>query len=113
MSRVKLRKFYNEVIMMEERDNIVVLTDEDGNEEEFEHIDTFDMNDSKYVVLIPVMEDDEFEEEGEIVFLRLEEDENGEEVLMGIEDEDELDEAFEVFKIRAADEYDFVIDDEE
>ena len=100
---------------MEERDNIIVLTDEEGNEEQFEHIDTFDMNNNKYVVLLPVAENDDLddEDEGEIVFLRMDKDENGNEVLMGIDNEDELDEAFEVFKSRVMDEYDFVIDDED
>jgi uncharacterized protein YrzB (UPF0473 family) len=41
--------------MDEERDDIVVLIDENGEEVEFEHIDTIEMNDNEYVVLARLM----------------------------------------------------------
>jgi len=87
--------------MDEER--IVTLEDEDGNEGRFEHLDTFELNDTVYVALVSA--DDE--ESDEVVLLKLVEDEQGE-LLLPIEDEDEADTAFEEFKIRMQDEFDFV-----
>ena len=37
----------------EYKNNFVVLTDEDGNEKEFEHIDTLEDNGTMYLALIP------------------------------------------------------------
>ena len=39
---------------MAENENIVLLTDDEGNEVEFEHIDTIEMNDEMYVLLLRV-----------------------------------------------------------
>ena len=39
---------------MAENENIVLLTDDEGNEVEFEHIDTVEMNEEMYVILLPV-----------------------------------------------------------
>ena len=36
----------------EEEGNVVVLTDPDGNDVEFEHLDTIEYNDEIYVILI-------------------------------------------------------------
>ncbi|NLY43463.1 MAG: DUF1292 domain-containing protein [Clostridiaceae bacterium] len=96
--------------MTEEREDIVVLVDENGEEVEFEHLDTIEMNDNNYVVLLPLDEADE--DEGEVVILRVEEGEDGEDTLVVVEDEDELNEVFELFKMRMEDEFDF-IDDED
>lgn len=97
--------------MAEERDNIVVLEDENGEEMEFEHLDTIEMNDNEYVILLPLQEEEE--EEGQVVILRVDEDENGDDVLAAIEDEDELNEVFEEFKVRMEDEFEFIDDGEE
>jgi len=103
--------------MSEERDGIIVLVDENGEESEFEHIDTIEMNDNEYVVLLPYreyedMDDEQYDEEDEdeVVILKIEHGENGEDSFVSIEDEDELDAVFEEFKLRMEDEYDF--DDE-
>ena len=55
----------------EEVDNIIVLNDEDGNEVRFEFLDLVELDDEEYVVLLPVAEEGE-EEEGEVVILKLE-----------------------------------------
>lgn len=97
--------------MSEERDNIIVLVDEDGEETEFELIDSFELNGNEYVVLLPAIgyEEvyDEDEDEEEVVILRVERNENDEESFVNIEDDDELDSVFEEFKSRMEDEYDF------
>ncbi|HHV60348.1 MAG TPA: DUF1292 domain-containing protein [Clostridiaceae bacterium] len=98
--------------MSEERDDIVVLVDEDGVETEFEHLDTVELNGNEYVVLMPLIDEEgseeaDYVEEGEVVILKVDYDENGEESYVSIDDEDELDEVFEEFKARMEDEYDF------
>lgn len=89
-----------------ERDDIVVLVDEDGEEVEFEHIDTIEMNGNEYVILVPLAEeeDDEVEEE-EIVILRVEHGEDGEDAFVTIEDDDELEEVFDEFQARLEEEF--------
>lgn len=95
--------------MADERDDIVVLVNENGEEIEFQHIDTIDMNENQYVVLIPVEESDGDEEE--VIILKVDEDEEGEDILVSVEDEEELDEVFEEFKTRMEEEYDFFDED--
>ena len=84
---------------------IVTLLDDEGNEHNFEHLDTFEFNGETYVVLLPAEEDEE--ESDEVLIFALGKDEDGKEVLLPIEDEAELDMAFEEFKTRMADEFDF------
>ena len=118
---------------MEEKDDIIVMLDENGDEEEFEFIDVIEHNGKEYIVLLPMAdlvehehdaddededededmdededyddEDEDFEDDDEVVILRVEH-ENGEEVYVNIEDDDELDEVFEVFKANLADDLD-------
>ena len=92
--------------MDEERDDIVVLVGEDGEEVEFEHIDTIEMNGNEYVVLIPV-EEQENEEVEEVVILKVDHSDDGEDSFVTIDDEDELNNVFEEFKTRMEEEYDF------
>ena len=87
----------------EEFDNIVVLTDEDGNDSEFEWLDTIELDDKQYIVVIPT--DDE--EAEEVVILRIEVD-GEEENFITIDDEDELNKVFDLFKERNKENFDFV-----
>lgn len=88
---------------MEEMDNIVVLLDEEGNEITFELIDAVEYNDETYVVLLPVNPQTE-EEEHEVTILKVAVDEHDEDVFVVEEDEDVLDEVFEIFQ-RQMEEY--------
>ncbi len=92
--------------MDEERDDIVVLIGEDGEEAEFEHIDTIEMNGNEYVVLLPV-EEQENEEVDEVVILKVDHNEDGEDSFVTVDDEEELNSVFEEFKTRMEEEYDF------
>ncbi|WP_027627100.1 DUF1292 domain-containing protein [Ruminiclostridium cellobioparum] len=92
--------------MDEERDDIVILVGEDGEEVEFEHIDTIEMNGNEYVVLLPV-EDQENEEADEVVILKVDHGDDGEDSFVTVDDEDELNSVFEEFKTRMEEEYDF------
>lgn len=90
----------------EERDDLVILVGEDGEEVEFEHIDTIEMNGNEYVVLLPV-EEQENEEVDEVVILKVDHNEDGEDSFVTVDDEDELNSVFEEFKTRMEEEYDF------
>ena len=91
----------------EEIDNIVVLNDEDGNEIEFEFLDLIQYDGEDYVVLLPT--EDEGEEAGEVVILKLEDTENEEEEsYVSVEDEEILNKVFELFKEKFKDEFNFV-----
>ena len=92
--------------MEDERDDIVVLVDENGEEVEFEHIDTIEMNDSEYVVLAPYLEEETEEtDEEEIIILKVDHNENGEDSFVTVEDEEELDAVFEEFQSRMEEEF--------
>lgn len=73
--------------------NFVVLTDEDGVETEFEHIDSIEYKDDTYVVLVPA--EMVLEEEAEVVILKIEE-EKGEEVLVSVDNEATLQAVFDL-----------------
>ena len=89
----------------EELEGIVTMVNEDGEKHDFLHLDSFELNGETYVVLLPADEGDEECEDVLIYTLQVEEDES--ETLLPIDDEAELDMAFEEFKSRMADEYDF------
>ena len=87
--------------------SIVVMTDEDGNDVEFEFIDLVEYEDESYVILLPA--DDEDEDSGEVVILRLEKSDEDEETesYVGVEDEDVLEAVFNIFKERFKDVFDW------
>lgn len=93
----------------EELDNIVVLNDEEGNEVKFEFLDLVELDDEEYVVLLPISEDGE-EDEGEVVILKVEDtdEDSEEESYVSIEDEEVLNQVFEIFKEKFKDDFDFV-----
>jgi len=92
----------------EELDNILVLNDEEGNEVEFEFLDIIEFEGEEYVVLLPVEEDD-IEEPGEVVILKLEDTESdSEESYVSVDDEEVLNKVFEMFKEKFEDEFNFV-----
>ena len=96
----------------EELDNIIVLNDENGNEVQFEFLDLVELDEEEYVVLLPVSAEGE-EDEGEVVILKLEDtDENSEtESYVGVEDEEILNKVFAIFKEKYKDEFNFVDED--
>ena len=96
----------------EELDNIIVLNDENGNEVKFEFLDLVELDEEEYVVLLPVSEDGE-EDEGEVVILKLEDtdEESEEESYVGVENEEILNRVFAIFKEKYKDEFNFVDED--
>ncbi len=99
-----------EVMEMEERDDVIVLIDENGEEVEFEHLDTIEMNGNEYVVLVLIPGDDEDisdEDSEEVLILKIEHGENDEDSFVSVDDEDELNLVFEEFKSRMEDDFEF------
>ena len=96
----------------EELDNIIVLNDEQGNEVKFEFLDLVELEEEEYVVLLPVSEDGE-EDEGEVVILKLEDtdEDSEEESYVGVENEEILNRVFAIFKEKYKDEFNFVDED--
>ena len=93
----------------EELDHILTLNDEDGNEVEFEFLDLIEYEGEEYVILLPVEDEEEAEEPGEVVILKLEDTENeDEESYVSVEDEDILNAVFEKFKEKFKDDFNFV-----
>lgn len=83
--------------------NFVILTDEEGNEKEFEHIDTLEDGGTIYMAFIPA--ELSLEEEAEVVILKIVE-ENGEELLATVDDEEESLRLYNLFMERLEDVYD-------
>jgi uncharacterized protein YrzB (UPF0473 family) len=92
----------------EELDNIIVLNDEDGKETQFEFLDLVELDSEEYVVLLPVAEEGE-EDNGEVVILKVEDTESeDEESYVSVDDEEVLAKVFEIFKEKFKDEFNFV-----
>lgn len=72
---------------IEEFDTII-LTDDDGNDHEFLHLDTLEVDGSTYFVLVPISGEED-EEVDEAIILKLGQDEDGNDMLMDIEDDEE------------------------
>lgn len=83
--------------------NLISLTDEDGNECEFEHIDTLEMDGETYLALIPA--ELSAEDEAEVVILKVEEMEDGDEMLVSLDDEVLLMNLYNAFMERLEDMY--------
>lgn len=86
----------------EEFDPIITLTDADGNDVEYEFLDVVEYNGHEYAVVLPVADDD-----GLVVILRIEPVDDEQEAYIGVDDEDEAEAVFQLFKEQNADEYDF------
>ena len=99
--------------MEDDMDNILLLSDEDGNDVQFEFLDLIDYDEEEYVVLLPV-EDESEDEIGEVVILKVEQTESeDQESYVGVEDEEVLKKVFEIFKEKFKDEFDYVDDEDE
>ena len=103
----------NENNVPEELDNIIVLNDENGEEVPFEFLDLIELDGEEYVVLLPVNEEEDTEDAGEVVILKLEDTENEEEEsYVSVDDETTLNKVFEIFKDKFKDEFNFIDEDE-
>ena len=78
---------------------IIELTDDDGNVTRFEYMTTIDYEGELYVALMLADEEEteDEEEEGNVVILKIEKDENDEDIYVSIEDEALADAVFQKF----------------
>ena len=93
--------------MSEEYGNdLVTVVDDEGNQHQFEILDAIETDDGRYVALVPVYDNpsDLINDDGELVILTVKE-ENGEDLLLPIEDDDKFEEIAEIFEERLADLY--------
>ena len=91
----------------EELDNIIILNDEDGNEVQFEFLDLIELDGEEYVVLLPT--EGEEDEDGEVVILKVEDtDSEDEESYVSVDDQEVLNKVFEIFKEKFKDEFNFI-----
>ncbi len=74
--------------MMEDMDKVLELVDEEGVDHDFEILDMIEMDGKKYFILLP-LDDEEDEEEDAAIVMRVDVDENGEDLLCEIEDDEE------------------------
>lgn len=72
---------------MEERDDVITLTDEEGNEVDFMVIDGTEYNGKTYLMLVEANSADD--EESEALLLRVDED-GEEDILVSVDDEEEF-----------------------
>ncbi len=84
-----------------DRENIFTLTDEEGNDSEFELLGELKLDDEVYLALAPLDS-----EEDEYVILKITTDENGEELLVTIDDDEEFDRVADAFEDNFMDECD-------
>lgn len=88
----------NEELLQEEESSIITMTDENGEEVEFEYLDSVEYEGKEYLVLIPAEED-----ANEIVILEVEPVDDELENYLAVEDEDTLNAVYEIFKDRFKD----------
>ena len=88
----------NNDILMEEEESILTLTDENGEDMEFEYLDCIEYQGKEYLVLMPVDE-----ESNEIVILEIQPVDEENENYVAVEDEAILDAVYGIFKERYKD----------
>ena len=95
----------NEKLNKEEEEyDVYTLTDEDGNESEFTLIGSVEMKGNTYYALVPADLDEESEYLEYVILKKAVED--GEEVLISVDDDDEYDDVADYFDDLFADEID-------
>lgn len=87
---------------MEENENIIELNGDDGSVVQFEFLDLIEYSGEEYVVLLPVEDED-----GEVVILRLEGEDEETESYVSVDDPEILEAVFGIFREKFRDEFDF------
>ena len=93
---------------MEMAANLYTLEDEDGVEQQFEMLDTLEVDGERYYALVPYYEDPtkELEADAELVVLKAEYDENDAEILVTIDSDEEYEKIGNMFLDRLNELYD-------
>ncbi|ACA56964.1 DUF1292 domain-containing protein [Clostridium botulinum] len=79
---------------MDNNVDTITLTDEEGKKTEFEVITKLDIEDKEYVVVVP-----KDEEVDEAIALRIDNNDNGEEVLVPVEEDEEFNMVAEAYEL--------------
>lgn len=93
--------------MSEEYGNsLVTVLDDEGNEHQFELLDAIETDDGRYVALLPIYTEAEaaLEDDGELVILEVV-TEDGEDLLMPIEDDEVFEDIAAAFEERLSEYY--------
>lgn len=85
--------------------NFITITDEDGNDIELEYVDALELNGQTYMAFFPAEVEDEDSEDYGLVILKSV-TEKGEEFLVTLDDEEELNRVYDLFMEQ-------ILDDEE
>ena len=83
----------NENLLAEEETAILTLTDENGQDVDFDYLDCLEYQGKEYLVLAPVEDED-----GQIVILEIEPIDQENENYLAVEDEETLDAVYGLFK---------------
>ncbi|MBE6924790.1 MAG: DUF1292 domain-containing protein [Ruminococcaceae bacterium] len=78
--------------ILEEQENLLTLTDENGNEATFEYLDVIEYQDKEYLLLMPT------DDSGEIVILEIEPVDEENENYLSVTEDDILNAVYEIFK---------------
>ena len=92
----------NENLIPEEEVSILTLTDENGQDVEFEYLDCIEYGGKEYLILLPVAD-----EEAEIVILEVEPVDEENENYLAVTDEAVLDAVYAIFKEKFQDVLEF------
>ena len=92
----------NEDFAEEYEAEIITLEDDQGNEQDFEFLDTVEYEGEEYIILLPADE-----EQNEVMILRVDSLDDENESYSGIEDEETVQAVFDIFKERYKDDFDF------
>ena len=76
-------------------ENIIMLEDENGNQIEFAVIDVYEFEGETYFALLEVL--DEGDENDEVLIMKVDETNEDDPQLIPVEDEEEIERAFEEF----------------
>ena len=87
-------------------DSIYILQDEEGNDHEFELLDTCEKNGTVYYAMVPAEAEDKDDEFCEYVILKAV-TVNGEDTLVSIDDDDEFDDIADYFDDLFSEEIDY------
>ena len=87
--------------------DIISVTDEDGNEIEFELLERYETEDAVYVAITEYRDDDEdiVEADFEVIILKVAEDEDGNEYLEEIQDEMEYEQVSDILMAKVEEKY--------
>ena len=88
----------NEEVLQEEESNILMLTDENGQDVEFEYLDCIEYEGKEYLVLMPADENS-----SEIIILEVDPVDEENENYLSVSDENVLNAVYDIFKERYKD----------